>query len=276
MSFQDIEAGYSTTPSSSGPISSDDAAFMSLQSSLSLQVFKINANIQGIRKLIEQLGTPRDSDVLRKRLHDLTESTQSMVKRGSEDLKKLAVLQGSLPHQHASLQKTSRDFQLSLSSFQHAQRASAERQRTVVEDVRMAVGDDQGDHQPDAVQHQSLLLQSRLSPHELAYQESLIQERENDIREIESGIHELAEIYRDLGMIVGEQGEMLDNIEANISSVALDTSRASEELTTAAHYQRKAGKRAACLMIVLTVVTAIVLLAVSGFATFQQPSLTFF
>ncbi|KAK0239026.1 t-SNARE [Armillaria nabsnona] len=262
MSFQDIESGYSTNPSSSGPISSDDAAFMSLQSSLSLQVFKINANIQGIRKLIEQLGTPRDSNVLRKRLHDLTESTQSMVKRGSEDLKKLAVLQGGLPHQHASLQKTSRDFQLSLSSFQHAQRASAERQRTVVEDVRMAVEDDHGDHQPDAVQHQSLLLQARLSPHELAYQESLIQERENDIREIESGIHELAEIYRDLGTIVGEQGEMLDNIEANISSVALDTSRASEELTTAAHYQRKAGKRAACLMIVLTVVTAIVLLAV--------------
>lgn len=126
----------------------------------------------------------------------------------------------------------------------------------------MAVEDDHGDHQPDAAQHQSLLLQSRLSPHELAYQESLIQERENDIREIESGIHELAEIYRDLGMIVGEQGEMLDNIEANISSVALDTSRASEELTTAAHYQRTAGKRAACLMIVLTVVTAIVLLAV--------------
>ncbi|PBK72479.1 t-SNARE [Armillaria solidipes] len=261
MSFQDIESGYSTNPSSSGPISSDDAAFMSLQSSLSLQVFKINANIQGIRKLIEQLGTPRDSNVLRKRLHDLTESTQSMVKRGSEDLKKLAVLQGGLPHQHASLQKTSRDFQLSLSSFQHAQRSSAERQRTVVEDVRMAVEDDHDhDHQPD--QHQSLLLQSRLSPHELAYQESLIQERENDIREIESGIHELAEIYRDLGTIVGEQGEMLDNIEANISSVALDTSRASEELTTAAHYQRKAGKRAACLMIVLTVVTAIVLLAV--------------
>ncbi|KAG7439759.1 t-SNARE [Guyanagaster necrorhizus] len=263
MSFQDIEAGYSAnSSSSSGPISSEDAAFMSLQSSLSLQVFKINANIQGIRKLVEQLGTPRDSNVLRKRLHDLTESSQSMVKRGSEDLKKLAVLQGGLPHQHASLQKTSHDFQLSLSSFQHAQRASAERQRTVVEGVRMAVEDDH-DHQPgDPVQHQSLLLQSRLSPHELAYQESLIQERENDIREIESGIHELAEIYRDLGTIVGEQGEMLDNIEANISAVAVDTSRASEELTTAAHYQRKAGKRAACLMIVLTIVTAIVLLAV--------------
>lgn len=55
-----------------------------------------------------------------------------------------------------------------------------------------------------------------------------------------------------------------DNIEYNITSVATDTSRASEELTTAAEYQRKAGRRAACLMIILVIVVAIVLLAVCG------------
>ncbi len=54
----------------------------------------------------------------------------------------------------------------------------------------------------------------------------------------------------------------LDNIESNMSSIAVDTSRASEELTTAAEYQRRAGKRAACLMIILVIVVAIVLLAV--------------
>jgi hypothetical protein len=56
---------------------------------------------------------------------------------------------------------------------------------------------------------QAQLLQNQLSPHELAYQESLIQEREGDIREIETGIHELAEIFRDLGTLVHEQGGML-------------------------------------------------------------------
>jgi t-SNARE complex subunit (syntaxin) len=53
-----------------------------------------------------------------------------------------------------------------------------------------------------------------------------------------------------------------DNIESNISSVAVDTGRASEELRTAHEYQRRAGRRAACLMIVLVIVVAIVLLAV--------------
>lgn len=44
---------------------------------------------------------------------------------------------------------------------------------------------------------------------ELEYQEQLIEEREGEIREIESGIHELNEIFRDLGTIVHEQQSML-------------------------------------------------------------------
>ena len=53
-----------------------------------------------------------------------------------------------------------------------------------------------------------------------------------------------------------------DNIELNISNVAADTGAASQELTTAAAYQRRAGRRAACLALILAVVVAFVLLAV--------------
>ena len=119
MSFQDIESGSnkpSYSSSRDAPQSREEAAFLNLQSSLSLQVFKINANVQGILKLVDQLGTPRDSSSLRKSLcvppfmtltmrwcpdtliqrHDLTETTRAMTKRGSDDLKKLAALQATL------------------------------------------------------------------------------------------------------------------------------------------------------------------------------------
>ncbi|KAG6872831.1 hypothetical protein C0995_006131 [Termitomyces sp. Mi166 len=267
MSFQDIEAGVSNPHSSLLDTSSpQDASFTALQSSLSLQVFKMNANVQGILKLVDQLGTAKDSAALRKSLHDLTETTRAMAKRGSEDLKKLSALQTSLPHQKTVLQKTSHDLQLSLVAFQRAQQVSAERQRTVVQGVKLAVEDE---HTPDSPSHenpttfrQAQILQQQLSPHELAYQESLIQEREAEIREIESGMHELAEIFRDLGTLVGEQGQMIDDIGNNIFSVANDTSEAAQELTTAHQYQRRAGRRAACLMLILAVVVAVVLLAV--------------
>jgi hypothetical protein len=58
-------------------------------------------------------------------------------------------------------------------------------------------------------QRQAQLFQQQLSPHELAHQESLIQEREQEIREIETGIHELSEIFRDLGTLVTTQGDMI-------------------------------------------------------------------
>ncbi|EEB88177.1 hypothetical protein MPER_14126, partial [Moniliophthora perniciosa FA553] len=47
MSFQDVEAGIQrSTNSPPVPQSPEDAAFISLQSSLSLQVLKMNANDQ--------------------------------------------------------------------------------------------------------------------------------------------------------------------------------------------------------------------------------------
>lgn len=71
MSFQDIETGLAQRPTSPRigvPQSEEEAAFLNLQSSLSLQVFKINSNVQGILKLVDQLGTARDSPNLRKSL----------------------------------------------------------------------------------------------------------------------------------------------------------------------------------------------------------------
>ncbi|KZT28803.1 t-SNARE [Neolentinus lepideus HHB14362 ss-1] len=268
MSFADIETGLASPRSFNAPQqaqSSEDAEFQKLQSSLSLQVFKINANVQGISKLVDQLGTPRDSNTLRKSLHDLTETTRAMAKRGSDDLKELAKLGAKLPHRKTPLQKTSHDFQLSLVAFQRAQQLSAERQRTVVEGVKVLAEeeDEVPSFEPQQQQQQQQqLLQSTLSPADLAYQESLIEERQAEIREIETSIHELAEIFKDLGTVVGEQGTMIDNIESNISSIAVDTSGAAEELTTAHEYQRRAGRRALCLMLVLVVVVAVVLIAV--------------
>lgn len=70
MSFQDVEAGLSNIES---PVrdaqSPEEAAFGNLQSSLSMQVFKIDNNVRGILKLVDQLGTQRDSPALRKSLY---------------------------------------------------------------------------------------------------------------------------------------------------------------------------------------------------------------
>ena len=61
-----------------------------------------------------------------------------------------------------------------------------------------------------------------------------------------------------------------DNIESNVNNIATDTERASEELTTAHTYQRKAGRRMLCLLLIFGVVLAIVLIAVSTTLCWSQ------
>jgi t-SNARE complex subunit (syntaxin) len=52
-------------------------------------------------------------------------------------------------------------------------------------------------------------MQLMVVDNELEYNESMIVQREEEIREIEHGITELNEIFRDLGTMVNEQGSML-------------------------------------------------------------------
>lgn len=102
-----------------------------------------------------------------------------------------------------------------------------------------------------------------MSDAEIEYQEQLISEREGEIAQIEAGITELNQIFGDLAVIVSQQGDVINNIEQNISNVAIDTERANDELVRAHEYQRRAGRRGFCLFLAFIAVVAIVLLAVS-------------
>jgi hypothetical protein len=65
-----------------------------------------------------------------------------------------------------------------------------------------------------------------------------------------------------------------DNIEYNVQTIATHTGAADRELVSAHEYQRKAGKRAACLLAVVGFVVAIVLIAVSLPGCIGPPSNT--
>ncbi|GAA5990976.1 hypothetical protein JCM10908_000106 [Rhodotorula pacifica] len=258
MSFQDLERGVrdqTSTPSLRPADTSEDPAFRALARRVSVQVQKISANTAAISKLIELLGTPRDNPTLRTRLHDLQDSTREVLKSSTGDVKQLGDwrLPTDKPQLRQEQQKVSADFQRALKLFQATSRHSAERQRLYVQEARARVGQD----------HERLQqTRPRVSEADVDFQEQLIQEREGEIEQIEQGITELNQIFKDLGQIVGEQQSMIDNIETNVISVARDTHGASEQLTQAHAYQRKAGRRMFCLLLVFLLVLAVVLLAV--------------
>lgn len=87
---------------------------------------------------------------------------------------------------------------------------------------------------------------------EFIYQQNLVNQRDEEISNIQQGITDLNEIFKDLGAVVQQQGIMVDNIEANIYSAADNTHMASRELDKAQRYQRKSNKYCLYLLMVLS------------------------
>ena len=140
------------------------------------------------------------------------------------------------------------------------QRASASAARSALEsnDPSTPYSDNPPQQQSQVQEQDQLRLASQ---DEVDFQESLIIERESEIRNIEQSVGELNELFRDVAHIVHEQGGQLDTIHGNVVSVAGDTRQADIELRSASKYQKSARGRAFCLLLILLVVLTIIILA---------------
>ena len=104
---------------------------------------------------------------------------------------------------------------------------------------------------------------SALAPQEeVDFQEALIIEREEEIRNIEQGVGDLNVLFRQVAQIVTEQGEQLGSIAENVENVRDDTQQADVENRQAARYQRAARNKSCCLLLIMAVILTVVLLAV--------------
>ena len=65
---------------------------------------------------------------------------------------------------------------------------------------------------------------------------SMLREREQAIRKIESDIVEVNQIFKDLATMVHDQGEVIDSIEANIESTGIQIQEGTQQLIKASDY----------------------------------------
>lgn len=277
MSFDRLGSLEAPPTTQRSPGYSDDPDFDRQTKLLSDHLFRLNSNVSRLSQQIALMGTPKDSETIRDRVKSLMDQTREQIKQVGDGVKKIQNWEDCSPSQKFSQAKLSRQFQSTLESFQAIQRLSAEKSRQYVLAARAAI--DHGDTADDAVYHASSptntrggmqqeqvpLVQQQLAlaeQGEVDFQEMLINEREDDIRNIEQGINDINEIFRDLGTMVTEQGVMIESIEGNVANTLTNTREASRELNQASNYQKGARKRACMILMILTIVLAVVLLAI--------------
>lgn len=114
----------------------------------------------------------------------------------------------------------------------------------------------------DEAQCQDAVIRSRIA-----------QEREEGIRRIQSQVHEVNQIFRDLASIVHEQGNDIESIEHSADSASRETKQAASELRKAADRQRGSRERLCCMLTAAVVLLFLIVLPHMHMSEFRPKTL---
>ncbi|KAM4635231.1 syntaxin-2-like [Polymixia lowei] len=89
-----------------------------------------------------------------------------------------------------------------------------------------------------------------------------IESRHQDIIRLESSLRELQEIFTDIAMLVETQGELINNIEKNVSGAVDYVEMAKGETKKAVVYRKKAQRKYVIIALAVLVLLAVIALAV--------------
>lgn len=268
MSFEDLESGRPLT-------------FHGRQQQLepsqavAAGVFQINTAVNSFQRLVNSLGTPKDTFELRQKLHKTRQHIGQLVKETSAKLK-----QASETDQHTEVSaskkiadaKLAKDFQSVLREFQKAQRLAAERETAYAPSVPKEIVSSSRDFtelEMDSTNSQqfALLMESKrqeviMLENEVVFNEAVIEEREQGILEIQQQIGEVNDIFKDLAVLVQGQGVMIDDISSNIERSHSGTAQATSQLAKASRIQRSNSSLTCLLLLIFGIILIIVIIVV--------------
>ncbi|CAN0842855.1 SYP22 [Linum grandiflorum] len=247
MSFQDLEAGRRV--GRRDLINGKQDATQAVASG----IFQINTAVSTFQRLVNTLGTPKDTPELRDKLHKTRLHIGQLVKDTSARLK-----QASESDHHATVSqskkiadaKLAKDFQAVLKEFQKAQRLSAERETAYSPFVA----------KPNPPSRQEVVLLDN----EISFNEAIIEEREQGIHEISQQIGEVNEIFKDLAVLVHEQGTMIDDIGSHIDNAHAATAQGKQHLVKAAKTQKSNSSLTCLLLVIFGIVLLIVIVVLAA------------
>jgi syntaxin 12/13 len=270
----------SSTSSSSSSSSNSNVA--DLLAELTNGIESLTKSNNKLERAQMKIGTPADNVDFREKFqedqHNLTHLVKNLISTMKEVNTQLAKSSSpaQLRQQRAQLTRLSTNFDREYKRYQRLQSQSDEKMKDVMKAATTSsstkasssrlsgtTGNNYGSDarsSPLLQQEQAQAMEDQIQFLEYDYEE--IQRRTRDIRLIESEVADVAEMYRDMHILVHEQQEGIDMIENNIMSTKERTENASEQLVSAEGYQRKARKKQCCVVVILLVIIAVVVTVV--------------
>lgn len=252
-----------------------NSEFKRKSQTIASNIQKISQNVSSMQRLL--LSSTDDSEMTNQ-INSIIHYTGQLAKDTKEDLKALIVSNdvgglGINKEEKMFKEKLTSDFSAILNQFQQAQRTATNREKEKVKSLTAPKSDyyNSGVEQdllpgPNAYHTQQgpgaggSYQQQQSTMSAVNLQE--LRERENSIRQLESDILDVNQIFKELATMVHEQGDTIDSIEANIESTSFSVHQGVEEIGRAAKYQTSARRKKIYLFGILAVVLITIILII--------------
>jgi t-SNARE complex subunit (syntaxin) len=245
-----------------------------LSQNVGSNIQKMKSQVSDVERMVRQIGTASDSPDLRERLHKQTHGIHDVAKQTGEDLKQIDTFpQSSDPIEQRQRkllkEKLLNEFTDALKRFQQTQREAAKKERESVVRARAQSSaaqqwnpfEDEGQKPTQSAGAPFSQTQTTVQMEEEVDLQGL-REREDAIKRLESDILDVNQIFKDLAVLVHEQGEIVDSIEANVEVAAGHVEQANTQLSQARNYQSKARRKMICIIGLLVVVALVLFLII--------------
>ncbi|TRZ24895.1 hypothetical protein HGM15179_002244 [Zosterops borbonicus] len=170
--------------------------------------------------------------------------TNQLAKETDKYIKEFGSLPATSEQRQRKIQKDRLvgEFTTALTNFQRLQRQAAEKEKDFVARVRassrVSGGAPEDNYKEGTLVSWDSQPQAQVQDEEITEDDlRLIEERESSIRQLEADIMDINEIFKDLGMMIHEQGDVIDSIEANVENADVHVQQANQQLSRAANYQ---------------------------------------
>lgn len=234
--------------------------FISLSESIAANTIFVKQSWQFLEKANRTIGTAKDNQTLRDKVHELQAGTNQRIATTSKDLQRLTVVvRSGDKQQKLQVEKLTSDFTHVVQMYSKSQQVIAAKMKQVF----LVSASQQDDINRDSFsegnqQDQLLQRQQQVVAQSLQFEQDMLLEREQRFRQIEADVLDVNQIMKELSSITNQQAEVIDTIENTIEHTVSNVESGATELAKAAEYQNRYRRKVLILLIIAVVFGVIV------------------
>ncbi|KAG0452644.1 hypothetical protein HPP92_025308 [Vanilla planifolia] len=253
MSFQDLQRESKPLIGDADPV----------RSAVASGIFQLNTAVSAFRRLVDAIGSSSDTPDLRVKLRDARSRIGQLVKEtsGSSGI--------SAPARKATEIKLARDFQAVLADFQKVQKLAEEREKAYAPTApsrSASLGSTEEERDETKQENRRFMLEHKRQAlisldNEISFNEAMIEERDQGIKDIQYDIGQINEVYKDLAVLISNQQPNLDDIGKYIESTSASAAQGKAFALKSSRSSRWRSSLCFWVLIILVLVALIILAA---------------